>query len=1037
MISEQFLSFVPKLKPYTVIPSEDHPAEFVIICQDNGAALGITNQEKRILQLCDGASNLAAIIQQTVHEQIAPLTALRQLIWDLDRFGFLQSSPWHDEGTIDGWGYWGTRIDSGDIAIIPTLSKSIEMFLGRMFRSPWFSAAALIVFVFSFISHYSIFHDIQPFIIQGSAALGALVVFGALAAGYLVATWLEAMILRTIHPSPVRCLIDYTHTFPVLRLDGRRLRALTTKQALHTAVLQAVIVVFISSLALLSAQFADDSWKEWIYHLAFTHWILAVFLVVPWTSNLLSREIQLRLRRESVFKTMTQSVRDLFQFFYKHPTTIEIHKTLYFGWGIWSIASSLLVSTGVLVSIRYKLPGLTGHFIVEDNPLIVIPLILVLGIVSAVIVTGCLSLVAWLAHSLIDEIQGRYWPACNSAIVLLGLLTSIPSIAVWYFSCGPLSYSAVSITLICSGSALLLFNGSLCRFLKVGVEPMLWWIPAAFGLLLLAHGIAQIIWPVNVYPPQLSEPAGYDWWREPSPVLLLYTTFYHGLTALLAVWLFWLYGVRFAPVVPRPLRQTKLTIQMACVFGASILMGYWLPFPESIQGTYGRLIVGILLMSLAGIFWTGLSINGSVPLLTGGCAIMYAGILWTTERYAPGLGIYGVPLGVVFVLLSFALRRAAIDKTVLGISMNMQQPIPPGEWTPSHSIHEFNLAAIEMFGARPAITVDSESDPDPLRTYLAQLVRLVGKPQCEVLFRRFSQAAPWREAQSIKDRLPKKFALPMFEDWNEIRIGQMLAKVPSFSGMPETIEQMVPRVRYAWYRGGDAIVRDQPLEGRLYIVADGKLIVRLAKPFGQSIVTTLSNGDFFGEIGFITGTEKAVTVQAIDDTLVLILNRCDAKEADPSTFPVFREAEQGKTWIQSFSNTVIFNEFPYPLIARLYLASKAIELNRNETLWLGSNEYAHSIAVYLSGKGSMIEEGQIEPLNEGALIGLEACMTGRAMSGKIRAEEPSRVVLIDRSIVLNTITELLTPHDTYRLKSSKKWTDRSEYESDEQHPAPA
>jgi len=94
MSLRDFFSFQPLLKPYIILPAKDSSTEFIIVLDENGAALGITAMERRILPFFDGTNSIGNIASQLLCDKSNSLSNVRTLLWDLDRYGFLQKSPW-------------------------------------------------------------------------------------------------------------------------------------------------------------------------------------------------------------------------------------------------------------------------------------------------------------------------------------------------------------------------------------------------------------------------------------------------------------------------------------------------------------------------------------------------------------------------------------------------------------------------------------------------------------------------------------------------------------------------------------------------------------------------------------------------------------------------------------------------------------------------------------------------------------------------------------------------------------------------------
>ncbi|OGX14350.1 MAG: hypothetical protein A3K11_10880 [Nitrospirae bacterium RIFCSPLOWO2_12_FULL_63_8] len=107
----------------------------------------------------------------------------------------------------------------------------------------------------------------------------------------------------------------------------------------------------------------------------------------------------------------------------------------------------------------------------------------------------------------------------------------------------------------------------------------------------------------------------------------------------------------------------------------------------------------------------------------------------------------------------------------------------------------------------------------------------------------------------------------------------LLKRIPLFAGCPEReIVLIADRTRLVEYKKGEVIYRAGDMANAFYTVVSGRLRV-----FGQSggvekTFTVLHNGDTFGEISLLTGETHSATVEAINDTLVLELQKADFEE---------------------------------------------------------------------------------------------------------------------------------------------------------------
>lgn len=113
---------------------------------------------------------------------------------------------------------------------------------------------------------------------------------------------------------------------------------------------------------------------------------------------------------------------------------------------------------------------------------------------------------------------------------------------------------------------------------------------------------------------------------------------------------------------------------------------------------------------------------------------------------------------------------------------------------------------------------------------------------------------------------------------------EMIRRIQALRGMdifaPLTDDerrQLATRLRGTPFVRGENIVRQGALGDWLYIVAQGQAQVRVASDDGQSSrhVANLNPGDFFGEMGLMTGGERTASVVALSDVACYRLDKHD------------------------------------------------------------------------------------------------------------------------------------------------------------------
>ena len=107
----------------------------------------------------------------------------------------------------------------------------------------------------------------------------------------------------------------------------------------------------------------------------------------------------------------------------------------------------------------------------------------------------------------------------------------------------------------------------------------------------------------------------------------------------------------------------------------------------------------------------------------------------------------------------------------------------------------------------------------------------------------------------------------------------ILKKIPLFSSCTdEQLHLVAQRTRLVEHKKGERVYQEGDRADAFYIVASGRLEVFTLLNGQKQLYTVLHNGDTFGEISLLTGEVHSATVEALNDTLVLELEKQDFDE---------------------------------------------------------------------------------------------------------------------------------------------------------------
>ena len=104
-----------------------------------------------------------------------------------------------------------------------------------------------------------------------------------------------------------------------------------------------------------------------------------------------------------------------------------------------------------------------------------------------------------------------------------------------------------------------------------------------------------------------------------------------------------------------------------------------------------------------------------------------------------------------------------------------------------------------------------------------------------------------------------------------------IAEVPLFSNLsPSETKFLEKKIRLVEYKKNDIVYHQGSDPDAFYVICSGRFRVFVRSGYGsERTLTYLYRGDYFGEISILTGKPHSVTVEAINDSLVLKLDKDD------------------------------------------------------------------------------------------------------------------------------------------------------------------
>ena len=120
-------------------------------------------------------------------------------------------------------------------------------------------------------------------------------------------------------------------------------------------------------------------------------------------------------------------------------------------------------------------------------------------------------------------------------------------------------------------------------------------------------------------------------------------------------------------------------------------------------------------------------------------------------------------------------------------------------------------------------------------------------------------------------------------------ICEFLARCPVFSGlMPATLSDIAGSMAGERHGAGTAVIRQGAVGDKFYLIRSGRVSVLRDGAAGRAEVTTLGEGDFFGERALVTGEPRNATIVATEPVELYTLGK-DAFRAALDSSPTFKE----------------------------------------------------------------------------------------------------------------------------------------------------
>ncbi len=231
-------------------------------------------------------------------------------------------------------------------------------------------------------------------------------------------------------------------------------------------------------------------------------------------------------------------------------------------------------------------------------------------------------------------------------------------------------------------------------------------------------------------------------------------------------------------------------------------------------------------------------------------------------------------------------------------------------------------------------------------------------------------------------------------------IEHIKARAPMFSTLqPVQIREFLIHAGLHYLKPGEVVFERGDATNSLYTVLDGEVGIRI-NPEKPSEVVRLGPGQFFGEMGLISGRKRTATVVATQPALLFEVERNTILKLERSE-PAVKKAIEDAAVIRQIK-TFLMPHVEDELLSELVATSKIVSKERDEVL---IKEGDDNDAVYLLRKGSVTVSkrvgGKDVVLNyvaAGNYVGEMALLTHQARAATVTAASATEAIEIDSAV---------------------------------------
>jgi len=265
--------------------------------------------------------------------------------------------------------------------------------------------------------------------------------------------------------------------------------------------------------------------------------------------------------------------------------------------------------------------------------------------------------------------------------------------------------------------------------------------------------------------------------------------------------------------------------------------------------------------------------------------------------------------------------------------------------------------------------------------------------------------------KSIEELALELNQIPLFGD---LEPRALLRRVPFFDGVPdEALDKIVQSVVLRTFGEGKTICRQGEYEETFYLMLQGKVEVSIMTQENPHIsLATFGKGDFFGELGPLTGNPRTATITAIERTTLLEIQReafLFLHKTAPAIKKKIDEVYLGRTLSTHLRRVNIFTHLPEEVLNRLREKVELLEFDRGEVI-IRQGDAGDSLYIIRSGFVKVsVGEGEKERvfayLKDGNYFGEMSLLRGGPRTANVTAVTRVEAVRIGVKVFQDIMNE--------------------------------